>query len=62
MQRRYEALVMDEDGHHGQQEQLAAALGMPLQELEAYMLGEKELPNQTFITALEIVASGRGQE
>ena len=40
-------------------ERLAAALGVPLQDLESYLAGEKPVPNQAFITALEIVANGK---
>jgi hypothetical protein len=42
-------------------ERLAVALDVPLEELETYLIGEKPLPNQVFITALDIVASGRKQ-
>ena len=38
---------------------LALALEMPVSDLEIYLTGEKPLPNQAFITALEIVANGR---
>jgi hypothetical protein len=40
-------------------ERLAVALEVPLDELEAYMAGNKAVPNQAFITALDIVANGR---
>ena len=39
-------------------ERLAAFLKLPLEELEAYLTGEKPPPHQVFITALDIVASG----
>ena len=42
-------------------ERLAAVLEIPMAELEAYMAGEKPLPNQLFITALDIVANGHDQ-
>ena len=38
-------------------ERLAAALGVPAEELEAYLAGEKPLPNQLFLDALDIVAT-----
>ena len=40
-------------------ERLAVALEVPLNDLEAYIAGEKPVPNQAFITALDIVANGR---
>jgi hypothetical protein len=43
-------------------ERLAVALELPLHELDAYMAGEKPLPNQAFITALEIVANGKNDK
>lgn len=39
-------------------ERLAVALEVPLAELERYMAGEKPVPNQAFIIALDIVANG----
>jgi hypothetical protein len=39
-------------------ERLAAALELPLSELDAYMSGEKPLPHQAFLAALDIVANG----
>jgi hypothetical protein len=41
-------------------ERLAAALEVSLSDLEAYMRGEKPVPNQAFMTALDIVANGHG--
>lgn len=41
-------------------ERLAIALKMPLEELDAYVAGEKALPHQAYITALDIVANGTG--
>ena len=40
-------------------ERLAIALGIALAELDRYMAGEKALPHQVFITALDIVATGK---
>jgi hypothetical protein len=37
-------------------ERLAAALEMTLEELETYITGAKPLPQQAFLTALDIVA------
>jgi len=37
-------------------ERLCAALGISLDELDAYLRGEKALPHQLFIYALDIVA------
>lgn len=42
-------------------ERLAIALKMPLEELDAYIAGEKALPHQAYITALDIVANGTGR-
>ena len=39
-------------------ERLAVALEVPLDELEAYLAGDKPVPNQAFIIALDIVANG----
>ncbi len=41
-------------------ERLAAALDLPLSEIEDYIRGEKALPQRAFLHALDIVASGRG--
>lgn len=38
-------------------ERLAVALEMPLDELETCMAGQKPLPHQAFITAIDIVAN-----
>ena len=40
-------------------ERLAVALELPVEELETYMAGERPLPHQAFITALDIVANGK---
>ena len=40
---------------------LAVALGMSVPELEGYLAGTMPLPNKVFITALDIVARGRGK-
>ena len=40
-------------------ERLAVALEIPLESLEAYMSGEKPLPDRAFITAIDIVAHGK---
>jgi hypothetical protein len=40
-------------------ERLATALELPLDELETYMAGEKPLPQQKFLMALDIVANGK---
>jgi hypothetical protein len=42
-------------------ERLAVALELRLEELETYITGEKPLPNQAFIAAIDIVANGRDQ-
>jgi hypothetical protein len=42
-------------------ERLAVALEMPLAELEAYLSGQKPLPNAAFIAALDIVANGQSK-
>jgi len=44
----------------GTKERLAVALELPLNELEISTAGEKPLPHQAFLTALDIVASGTG--
>ena len=38
-------------------ERLATTLDVPVPELEAYLAGEKPLPNQVFLDALDIVAT-----
>lgn len=43
----------------GTKERLAAALHVRPDELEAYLLGQKPVPNELFLAALDIVA-GRG--
>ena len=43
-------------------ERLAVALELPLSEMDAYMSGEKPLPHQAFLTALDIVANGNLRE
>jgi hypothetical protein len=40
----------------GTLERLAAALEVLLSDLEAYMAGEKTVPNRVFLAALDIVA------
>ena len=40
---------------------LAAALDVPMQDLEAYLAGEKPLPQPVFLTALDIVTSMKQQ-
>lgn len=40
-------------------ERLAVVLEVPVPDLEAYMAGEKPLPHQAFITAIDIVANGK---
>ncbi len=40
-------------------ERLAVALELPLDEIDQYMAGEKPLPHQAFLTAIDIVANGR---
>ena len=42
----------------GSKDRLAAALGLPVEQLDRYLNGH-ELPHKVFIEALEIVASGR---
>lgn len=39
-------------------ERLAAALQVTLEELETYLEGDKPLPDQAFMVALDIVATG----
>lgn len=43
-------------------ERLAVALELPLSEMDAYIAGEKALPHQAFLTALDIVANGNLRE
>ena len=43
-------------------ERLAVALEVPLPDLESYLAGEKPVPNQAFIAALDIVANGQHQK
>jgi hypothetical protein len=38
-------------------ERLAAALSVPMEDLDAYLAGAKPLPPQLFFTALDIVAT-----
>ncbi len=40
-------------------ERLAVALELPLDEIDKYMAGEKPLPHEAFLTAIDIVANGR---
>ena len=40
-------------------ERLAVALEVPLDDLEDYLLGQKPVPHQAFMTALDIVANGK---
>ena len=40
-------------------ERLAAALGVSVEDLEAYMTGRKPLPHSAFLAALDIVPNGR---
>ena len=40
-------------------ERLAVALELPVQEIDEYIAGEKTLPHQAFLTAIDIVANGR---
>jgi len=41
-------------------ERLAFALDLPFGDIDAHLSGEKPLPGEAFILALEIVASRRG--
>ena len=43
-------------------ERLAIRLRVPIAELELYLAGEKPLPNQAYIRALDIVANGHLNE
>lgn len=43
----------------GTLERLAAALDLAVEDLQAYISGQKPVPNPVFIEALEIVANGR---
>jgi hypothetical protein len=40
----------------GSKDRLAAALNVPLADLDSYLSGEKEIPDQIFLAALDIVA------
>ena len=40
-------------------ERLAAVLELPVEQIDAYLAGEKPLPHQAFITAIDIVANGK---
>jgi hypothetical protein len=42
-------------------ERLAAALGVPMPDLEAYLTGERPLPQPLFLRALDIVANNPQQ-
>lgn len=44
----------------GTKERLATALGVPLGDLEAYMVGTQTVPTSVFIAALDIVAHRSG--
>jgi len=44
----------------GSKERLAAALVVPLADLDAYLTGEKPLPHNAYLEALEIVANPAG--
>lgn len=46
-------------GIAGTTERLAAALGISCEELETYLAGQKPLPNEVFLVALDIVAGRR---
>jgi hypothetical protein len=39
-------------------ERLAAALELPVEEIDLYIAGTKPLPQQAFIAAIDIVANG----
>lgn len=43
----------------GKKDRLAAALRISSEDLEAYLAGEKPVPQQVFLDALDIVAGGR---
>ena len=43
-------------------ERLAAALDVPMHDLEAYMSGQKTLPQPLFLLALDIVANTPQQD
>jgi len=42
-------------------ERLAATLGVSLTDLDAYLAGDKRLPDQAYLAALDIVAKGQPQ-
>ena len=42
----------------GNKERLAIVLGVRIQDLENYLIGNEPLPQQTFLDALDIVATG----
>jgi hypothetical protein len=39
-------------------ERLAAALELPVHEIDRYICGEKPLPHEAFLAAIDIVAAG----
>lgn len=43
-------------------ERLATALEVTLKDLDTYLAGEKPVPNQMFLTALDIVANGKQKQ
>lgn len=43
----------------GSKERLAAALQIPVADLDDYLAGKKRLPYRAFIAAIDIVARGR---
>ena len=45
----------------GSKERLAVVLELPPDDIDSYISGEKALPHQAFLTAIEIVANGRHQ-
>ena len=42
-------------------ERLAVALELPVKEIDQYMSGERPLPPEAFVLALDIVANGRNR-
>jgi hypothetical protein len=40
-------------------ERLAVALELPIDELDVYMAGDKPLPHDAFLAAIDIVANGK---
>lgn len=42
----------------GTKERLAVALEVSVADLDAYLAGEKPLPNRAFIAAVDVVANG----